>query len=235
MATTQLTFERREMKYLLTDGERAALLDAVRPYLVEDEHGASTVRSLYYDTPTLILARRSSEHPAYKEKLRLRAYGAPSPSEPVFVELKKKCDGIVYKRRSTRNLEQAQGLLAGTEEACGQIEKELAIAAARYDGLAPACYLAYDREALYEKGNRDLRLTFDKRVRMSWEAPRLDAELYAPAEQILPAGLSILEIKTSRAMPLWLTSALRSIGATQARWSKYGTAAKLRTQRSTHA
>ena len=235
MAKTQLTFERREMKYLLTDGERDELLAAVAEHLVEDEHGASTVRSLYYDTPTLILARRSSEHPTYKEKLRLRAYGSPYPCEPVFVELKKKCDGVVYKRRSTRTIEQAQGLLAGTQEPRGQIERELACAAARYEGLAPACYLAYDREALYERNNRDLRLTFDRRVRMSWEAPRLDAELYAPAEQILPAGLSILEVKTSRAMPRWLTQALAGIGATQARWSKYGTAAKLRTQRSTNA
>ena len=68
---------------------------------------------------------------------------------------------MVYKRRTTRSIEQAQGLLSGTEEARGQIERELACAAARYEGLAPACYLAYDREALYERGNRDLRLTFD--------------------------------------------------------------------------
>ncbi len=235
MTAPQLTFERREVKYLLTDAERAELLARVSSHLVGDEHGASTVRSLYYDTPTLILARRSSEHPAYKEKLRLRAYGMPAPEETVFVELKKKCDGVVYKRRSTRSLAEAQGLLAGNVAAKGQIERELACAAGRYEGLAPACYLAYDREALYERGNRDLRLTFDRRVRMSWEAPRLDAELYGGAEQILDEGISILEIKTSRAMPLWLTQAMGELNLRQASWSKYGTAAKLRTQRSTHA
>ncbi len=235
MTAPQLTFERREVKYLLTDAERNELLARVGGHLVGDEHGASAVRSLYYDTPTLILARRSSEHPAYKEKLRLRAYGQAAPGEMVFVELKKKCKGVVYKRRSTRSLAEAQGLLAGHVAAKGQIERELACAAARYEGLAPACYLAYDREALYERNNRDLRLTFDRRVRMSWEAPRLDAELYGSAEQILDEGISILEIKTSRAMPLWLTQAMGELNVRQASWSKYGTAARLRTQRSTHA
>lgn len=99
MSTAQLVFKRYETEYLLDAGQRAALEGVLAERMVPDEHGPSTVRNVYYDTPTALLARRSAEHPAYKEKIRTRCYGAPHPFDPVFVELKKKCDGVVYKRR----------------------------------------------------------------------------------------------------------------------------------------
>ena len=95
------TFERRELKYRITDAQRAALEAAFGARMVPDEHGESTICNIYYDTADYRLIRASLEKPAYKEKLRLRSYGATEPGGEVFLELKKKYKGIVYERRIT--------------------------------------------------------------------------------------------------------------------------------------
>ena len=221
----QLNFTRREVKYLLTDAQREALLRATSSYVVPDEHGAATIRSVYYDTPTLLMARRSTEHPTYKEKIRLRCYGTPAPDEPIFVELKKKCRGVVYKRRCLLPEHGAQGLLAGHMAPATQIERELAWTASRYEGLAPRVYLAYDRDAFYCRSDRNLRLTLDRRVRMRWD--RLSLSNADETQQILAEGLSILEVKALGALPFWLLEALREGQVQKASWSKYATACRI--------
>lgn len=82
------------------------------PYMKEDEHGRSTICSLYLDTPDYLLIRRSMDHPVYKEKLRLRSYGVAKEDTTVFLELKKKYDSVVYKRRIAMPLAQAEQFLA---------------------------------------------------------------------------------------------------------------------------
>ncbi len=94
-------FERRELKYRITDAQRAALEAAFDARTVPDEHGESTICNIYYDTADYRLIRASLEKPAYREKLRLRSYGVTEPGGEVFLELKKKYNGIAYKRRIT--------------------------------------------------------------------------------------------------------------------------------------
>ena len=188
------------------------------------EHGPSVVRSVYLDTPTLQIARTSEEHPSYREKLRLRAYGEPHVGELAFLELKKKLNGVVYKRRVQMRLRDALALLRGEQPPITQIEREIVAAAGRYDGLGPMAYIAYDRAALYELGNRDLRMTYDRRVRARWDAPALD--LTGGTEQLLEDGLPILKIKSSRALPAWLVDAISELGLVQRPWSKSGMACR---------
>jgi len=45
------------------------------------------------------LIRHSVSKPRYKEKLRLRSYGVPSLDAKVYLEIKKKVNGLVNKRR----------------------------------------------------------------------------------------------------------------------------------------
>ena len=222
----QLVFKRREIKFLLDDGQRATLERSLAGRVRPDEHGPSTVRNVYYDTPTALLARRSAEHPAYKEKIRTRCYGAPHPFDPVFVELKKKCDGVVYKRRCELPATDAAELLAGRGRPRTQIERELDWTCRRYEGLRPVAYLAYDRVAYYAIDDRDLRITFDRDVRVRWEDVRLSGP--DAGDRVLTPGLSILEIKTSKAMPIWLVRGLEAVGARKSSFSKYGRAWELR-------
>ena len=226
MGRTQLTFERRELKYVLDDEMRRRLERACAAHMVPDEHGDSTVRSVYLDTPSLEIARTCEEHPTYREKLRLRAYGEPQAGEPVFLELKKKLGSVVYKRRVQTSQQVALELVGGARPPANQIEREIAAAARRHEGIGPIAYLAYDRCAFYEQGNRDLRMTYDRRVRVRWDMPSLDVT--NGTEQLLEDGLSVLEIKTSRALPGWLVYAISSLGLRQQRWSKYGTACRVR-------
>ena len=79
------TFERRELKYRITDAQRAELEAAFGAQMVPDEHGESTICNIYYDTADYRLIRTSLEKPAYKEKLRLRSYGVTEPGGEVFL------------------------------------------------------------------------------------------------------------------------------------------------------
>ena len=107
------TFERRELKYRITDAQRAALEAAFGTQMIPDEYGESTICNIYYDTADYRLIRASLEKPAYKEKLRLRSYGVTEPGGEVFLELKKKYKGIVYKRRITLPEDAAGEFIAG--------------------------------------------------------------------------------------------------------------------------
>ncbi len=61
----------------------------------------------YLDTPDYELIRTSIEKPVYKEKVRLRCYGGSiDDSSTVFVEIKKKFESVVYKRRVEMSLRQ---------------------------------------------------------------------------------------------------------------------------------
>ena len=220
------TFERRELKYRITDAQRAALEAAFGARMVPDEYGESTICNIYYDTADYRLIRASLEKPAYKEKLRLRSYGVTEPGGEVFLELKKKYKGIVYKRRITLPEDAAGEFIAGRAPLGehGQIGREIEYFTAFYAPLLPAVHLSYERSALFSREDRDLRITFDKNIRFRQE----DVSLTLPAggRRILPEGESLMEIKAAAALPLWLVSELDTLGIYQSTFSKYGEAYK---------
>ena len=94
------TFRRYEKKYLLDEAQYLQLMEKLKDHVKQDKFFEANIRSIYYDTKKFELIRRSIEKPEYKEKLRVRSYNEPKPDDLVFVELKKKLDGIVYKRRT---------------------------------------------------------------------------------------------------------------------------------------
>ena len=220
------TFERRELKYRITDAQRAALEAAFGARMVPDEHGESTICNIYYDTADYRLIRASLEKPAYKEKLRLRSYGVTEPGGEVFLELKKKYKGIVYKRRITLPEDAAGEFIAGRAPLGehGQIGREIEYFTAFYAPLLPAVHLSYERSAWFSREDHDLRITFDKNIRFRQE----DVSLTLPAggRRILPEGESLMEIKAAAALPLWLVSELDTLGIYQSTFSKYGEAYK---------
>ena len=218
----QLTFKRYEIKYLLTNEQRERLRVLMERYMVPDEWGPSTVCNVYYDTSSHLLVRRSAEHPDYKEKVRVRCYDEQNPGDPVFVELKKKYDGVVYKRRCTMDAQRAQALLAGRGEPQTQIERELDFTCRRYGGLEPSFFIAYDREAFYAADDHEFRMTFDRRVRSRTR----DLSLTRPgdAEQFLDDDLNLLEVKAGGAVPMWLVEFFSGEGIRKVSFSKVGMA-----------
>ena len=216
-------FQRIEKKYRLSRLQRQMLLGEIGGRLLPDVYGRSTVLSLYLDTPDHLLIRNSLDAGAYKEKLRLRSYGTPRADSAVFLELKKKYKGVVYKRRVSMTLRDAERYFR-TGEAAGdsQIMREIDYAMDFYRRPAPAMLIACEREAFTAKEAPDLRLTFDENIRARDSALRLD--LGSAGTRILPEQEILLEIKTGGAMPLWLSGALDRCRIRPSSFSKYGAA-----------
>ena len=147
----QTVFKRYELKYMLSLEQKAKVLEAMSPYMELDKYGRTTIRNIYFDTDNYRLIRRSIEKPAYKEKLRIRSYSRATKDSTVFVELKKKYEKVVYKRRLPLCEADAMAWVC-RERACPfdtQISREIDYFIDFYGKLKPTVFLSYEREAYY--------------------------------------------------------------------------------------
>lgn len=224
MNGNQEVFRRIEKKYIVDEPTYEKLIKKLDGHFVKDRYYKSTICNIYYDTPSHQLVRNSIEKPVYKEKLRVRSYGVPNDEDMVFVELKKKYKGVVYKRRIEMTLAQTRDFFAGKEVPHDnpQIENELKYFLKFYEGIAPAMYLSYDRLAYCGTEDPSLRLTFDTHILYREEQKELDKGIWG--KELLPAGVRVMEIKIPNAMPLWLSAILDKLEIYPASFSKYGTA-----------
>lgn len=220
----QTVFKRYELKYILSQRQKETVLAAMEPYMQLDDYGRTTIRNIYYDTADHLLIRRSIEKPVYKEKLRIRSYAQAKADSAVFVELKKKYDSVVYKRRLSLPEQQAADWAAG-RMSCpvdSQISREIDYFLAIYRGLQPAVFLSYEREAYFSKDGSDFRVTFDDTILCRQQDLTLQSPAYGRA--LLPEGEVLMEIKCSGGIPLWLTAVLSREKIYKTSFSKYGRA-----------
>lgn len=227
----QAVFKRYELKYKVTEAQKERILRAMEPYMIPNEFGRSTIRNIYYDTDDCVLARHSIAKPDYKEKLRVRSYSKADAESTVFVELKRKYDHVVYKRRVGLAEKDAMewisnGSRGGKET---QRDKEIDYFLGYYQGLKPALYLSYDREAYqmregmsFADGGSDFRVTFDSNIRCRETELSLEADPFG--KPILEDGTYLMELKCSGGIPLWLTKVLSEEHIYKTSFSKYGTA-----------
>ena len=217
----QRCFQRYEKKYLLNLEQYQKIRAGLAPYMEADEHGRYTICNLYYDTPDFQLIRASLDKPVYKEKLRMRSYGVPADGDSVFVELKKKYKGVVYKRRTALEAGEALDYLAGrcSPRAKDQICREIDWFLGRYHPV-PQVFIAYDREALAGLEDRVLRVTFDSDLR--WRDTALDLRSGDGGERITSRDQILMEIKISGSAPVWLSSLLSENSVFPTSFSKYG-------------
>ena len=200
----QCCFERYEKKYCLTLSQQRFLLERMMPYMRKDEYGEYTICNIYYDTDDFRLIRASLEKPIYKEKLRVRSYGVPQADGRVFVELKKKFDGVVYKRRITTDIQNVEPFLSGElpSENFGQIGREIGYFQSFYQTV-PKVFIGYDRLAFAGIDDPQLRITFDTNLR--WRDTDVNLRLGDHGAPIaLPCGDVLMEVKIPGACPLWL-------------------------------
>lgn len=218
----QFCFQRYEKKYMLTPHQLAQMTAGVRDHMRPDEFGRYTICNIYYDTDDFRLIRASLEKPVYKEKLRMRSYGVPGSRDEVFVELKKKFDGIVYKRRTVMTAADAAAYLhsgavpEGENQICREIDWFMHTCRPK-----PKVFIAYDRAAFAGIDDPELRLTFDTNLR--WREDSLDLRAGDYGKSLLPPDQILMEIKIPGAAPVWLARLLSEIGAFPTSFSKYGT------------
>ena len=217
----QTCFKRIEKKYLLDKVQYYAMLDGIAKYMEPDLYTNYAIGNVYYDTYDYELIRSSLEKPVYKEKLRVRSYGTPADSDRVFVELKKKFDGVVYKRRITMSAEDAaDSLLCGHIDRTDQISKEINWFL-HTRNIYPMAFIGYDREAYAGIEDPNLRLTFDTNLRgRSWD---LDLREGTSGMYILPRETILMEIKIPGSAPIWLSRLLSENRIFDSSFSKYGT------------
>lgn len=216
--------KRYELKYILNKEQVAYFQKEISKHMKIDKYGLTTISSIYYDTPSCTLINKSIEKPLYKEKIRLRSYGLAKENSPVFLEIKRKNEKIVYKRRIVTTEKKVE-LFFNKDEEFGkeQISRELQAFKEKYGVLEPKYLIIYDRTAYYQD-NSDLRITLDMNPRYRIE----DLNLHTSTDGIplLGEGEAILEVKVQHSVPLWLAKILNEGRIYQNSFSKVGTAHK---------
>lgn len=217
----QTVFNREEKKYKLSEERFQILWEDLMEHMEVDEYGKHTICNIYYDTPDDLLIRRSIEKPKYKEKLRLRSYGTPSLGDNVFLEIKKKYDGIVNKRRIQLPLQSAYDYLDYGVHPFDmtQILKEMDYFLSIYD-LSPKLFLAYERVALFGKEDPAFRITFDTNIRSRTEDLRL--EHGSRGTLLFDDNTHLMEVKITNSTPLWFSKLLAKHQVYNTSFSKYG-------------
>lgn len=227
----QYIFKRYEKKHLLSDKKYTSLRQRLQGRLEVDKYGVISICNIYFDTPQHLLIRNSIDKPIYKEKLRLRSYGTPADNDMVFIELKKKYKGIVYKRRVSLELMDAEHYLYDgiPVNHTSQVIKEIDWVLHFYQQLIPSMYISYNRVALFGLEQSDLRITFDSNIIWREEDLRLGSGTWG--NQLLEDGWKLMEIKIPGVMPLWLSHILDELDIYPVSFSKYGMAYQQSEQR----
>ena len=221
-----VTFKRYEKKYLLNPYQYSVLKAEIDKYFVPDTHGETKICNLYLDTSDYVLIRRSIDKPVFKEKVRLRTYGIPNDDTTAFIEIKRKFDSIVYKRRIHQNYDSALKCVNGDYSFLDdkQISEEIRYLFDFYGDIRPRFYISYDRCAFFYKETSDIRITFDKNL--VWRHTDLDLKLGSYGNNLLPEGYTLMEIKVPNTVPLWLATLLSELKIYPRSFSKVGTAYK---------
>jgi hypothetical protein len=220
MCEIQSCFKRYEKKYLLTQEQYRAMRFGMKSHMKPDAHPRYSIGNIYYDTENYDLIRASLEKPVYKEKLRIRSYGVPGSRDSVFVEIKKKYDDVVYKRRVTMELQRAVPYLQRAQSGDGsQISREIDWFLRLYRP-EPKVFIAYDREAYAAADGGELRIPFDTALRA--RSDDLDLRLGDYGVPLLDDDRVLMEIKIPGTAPLWLAHLLSENGIFPASFSKYG-------------
>lgn len=223
-------FNRYEQKYIISDEVYQRIKPILEDYMEVDTHSRNgdfyTICNIYYDSPSNEIIRKSIDKPIFKEKLRLRSYGIVGKSDKVYLEIKKKFNGIINKRRTSILLEDAYQYFATREKPepkpfmNGQILSEIDYMIQRYY-LQPALFLSYDRNALFGIDEPNFRITFDNNIRTRRYDLGLDYGNYG--DQLLPKDYWIMEAKMEKTAPLWFAQVLSTYKVYPASYSKYGT------------
>ena len=224
------SFKRYEKKFLLTKKQYEMLLPRLLEYMDFDDHcdleNNYTIFNIYYDTDNDDVIRHSISKPYYKEKLRLRSYKSNTGlHDKVFLELKKKINGIVNKRRVVLTLEEAYRFLEYGERPKtndyinNQVINEISYYLSN-NKVKPKVYIGYSRKAFFAKNDRDFRVTFDDNIIARRDYLSLQEGVFG--YPILEEGHYLMEVKILGAMPLWFTDILSELGIYNTHYSKYG-------------
>lgn len=201
---------RYEKKYIINSAKfeklYASAAENLTPDMLNSCGNTYTICDLYckieQNMPQSIITS-----PAPRTNICIRSYGVPAIHSNVYLEIKDNDNGKITKTRTKISLYNAYKAIEGDFNFSKPDEVLKRIEFLRSNGkIIPELYIAYDRYAFSGSPEQDIRITFDTNIRSRVEGLRLEQGDYAPP--ILPDGSFLMEIKTNKAYPLWLTVAL---------------------------
>lgn len=224
------TFKRYEKKYFLTRYQKDELEKILSSHMEKDRFCQANeyylIRNVYYDNDENTLLRLSTNKPIFKEKLRLRKYGEfGDGKDSYFLEMKRKYNGLVYKRRVTLTKNEVDDFINNNvipnkdNFQDKQILKELEYMKSKY-AVEPKTFVVYKRTAYFDVSDHNFRLTFDYDIRTRHQSFDFDDDSYE--RQLLDNDTFLMEVKISDATPLWFARALSELKIYPASFSKVG-------------
>lgn len=159
---------RRELKYILSLSETAALKNKLQSIMESDSHNGLDgyrVRSLYFDTPFDMDFEEKVAGYDKRQKIRIRIYG----DQDRVIKLERKAkEGQAQKKSSLLiTKEEAVQMMSGDYEFL--MERKEAFAHQLYVFMKtkmyqPKCIVEYNRYA-FVRAENDVRITFDSNLR----------------------------------------------------------------------
>ena len=222
------TFNRYEKKYIMNKDLAALIKSEIKDFIEVDKYSYNsyyTICNVYYDTVNDEVIKHSVSKPRFKEKLRLRCYGSDNVDDIVYLEIKKKINGFVNKRRTYITINEANNLIFYKIMPVKKSYHNTQVLNEIYyyvlnKILYPKISISYDRQAFFDKENKDFRITFDNHItsrRTNVSVGRNNEDV-----NILDDNLVIMELKTSTSIPLWMTKILTKHKVYSNSFSKYG-------------
>lgn len=234
MSDDKIQRQRFEYKYQVKEPVALAVREFVRSYLAIDEFGATQpnlsypVHSTYLDSDDLYLYQTTVNGDKNRFKLRLRYY-SDSPDEPIFFEIKRKMDKIVYKQRGGVKRDAVKYLLDGhlpaPEHLISDKPKDLAALQEfcmqmNRLGAKPKAHVAYMREAWISEQNNNVRVTMDRAVKCEPDLEmRLATRMDRPVD-VFEDDVT-LELKFVDRFPDWFRDLIRVFNLAQCGAAKY--------------
>ncbi len=247
----QSTFVRMEQKHILPvrlwPELEKLLMSESQPSYLESQTEFNLIESIYYDSPSLKIFTDHFTNRVSRLKVRTRRY-APNGEwkhKSVFIEVKKKADGICTKERLKLPVEQV-ALLANGEplELSERLTKknksvdvqevsdrvQVINGLVKDFGLRPQARVVYHRQAFEKDG---FRVTVDNQLK--YEILRdIDSDLAGTLKgtefwnralfmrsQFEQGNVMILELKHSGMVPDWMKDFLVQNSVNKAQFSKY--------------
>ena len=224
--------DRYEFKFLINRRQRDAIISRLPASIAADRNAGADagyrIYSLYFDSPERDCYWEKLRGLRSRRKLRVRLYESSlaTASGACFVEIKHKHDGRGVKRRLNVPLEAAMQITAGhpatapippgKERVLTEIQSLVTTR-----NFQPVCCLRYDRKAYFDtESDADLRITFDADIR--YRMDDLESLQHGAFEHcLLDEDESVMEVKVTGAVPIWLTRLLTAEKCTLAGRSKY--------------
>ncbi len=224
---------RYEYKYIINAALVSRIRDYIEPYTQMDSHlqkykrQTYTVRSLYFDTPTLDFYYEKMDGVKIRKKLRVRTYD--DTDDYAFLEIKRKYVNCVAKERSRMSILTIERLINAPENNSYEFppdDHNARLVSGKFlynllkKGLVPTLLVVYEREAYTEKGLDQNRVTIDKNI-CALSKPDLGEIMQTDHCVPVTGDRVILELKFDDMMPQWMKNLTIELKLKKQSISKY--------------